>query len=107
MCVIHQIVPWTVRNRARADHHRPAPLPSLNGVGRPSQQLRLRRSQAPALLYRGSDNASMRGDAILSHKNILLVSIDIVCPAVRHSHIWAAGGLNRRGRGRALASTPY
>eukprot|EP00959_Pyramimonas_sp_CCMP1952_P040382 844527-Pyramimonas_sp.AAC.1 len=35
-----------VRSRARDDHHRPAPLPSLKRIGRPNQQLRLRRSPA-------------------------------------------------------------
>eukprot|EP00959_Pyramimonas_sp_CCMP1952_P290773 6082371-Pyramimonas_sp.AAC.1 len=55
-----------VRSRARADHHRPAPLPSLQGDGRPYQQLRLRRSQAPALLYRSNDSPSSTGRAISS-----------------------------------------
>eukprot|EP00959_Pyramimonas_sp_CCMP1952_P126662 2649088-Pyramimonas_sp.AAC.1 len=66
-----------VRSRARADHHRPAPLPNLKEAGRPNQQLRLRRSQAPALLYRSSDSPSRRGCAILSNMKILLVSIAI------------------------------
>eukprot|EP00959_Pyramimonas_sp_CCMP1952_P102711 2148147-Pyramimonas_sp.AAC.1 len=54
MSVVQQIVPWMVRSSARADHHRPVPLPSLKGVGRPNQQLRLRRSPYPILLYRCS-----------------------------------------------------
>eukprot|EP00959_Pyramimonas_sp_CCMP1952_P450693 9436339-Pyramimonas_sp.AAC.1 len=45
-----------VGSRTRANHHRPAPLPSLKGVGRPNQQLRLRRSPAPALLYRSNES---------------------------------------------------
>eukprot|EP00959_Pyramimonas_sp_CCMP1952_P129308 2703964-Pyramimonas_sp.AAC.1 len=80
---------------------------SLKEAGRPSQQFRLRRSQAPALLCRCSDSPSRRGCAILSNRNILSVSIAIVCLAVRHNHIWAAGRLSRCGRGRTLASTPY
>eukprot|EP00959_Pyramimonas_sp_CCMP1952_P295972 6191128-Pyramimonas_sp.AAC.1 len=55
-----------VTSRARADHHRPAPLPSLKRAGRPNQQLRPRRSQAPALLYRSSGSPSSRGRAISS-----------------------------------------
>eukprot|EP00959_Pyramimonas_sp_CCMP1952_P269412 5632121-Pyramimonas_sp.AAC.1 len=55
-----------VRSRARADTRRPAPLPSLKGVGRPNQQLRLRRSQAPALLYRSNDSPSNRRRIISS-----------------------------------------
>eukprot|EP00959_Pyramimonas_sp_CCMP1952_P119752 2503937-Pyramimonas_sp.AAC.1 len=66
MSVAHQIVPWMVRNRARAHHHRPAPLPSLKGVGRPNQQLRLRRSPFPVLLYRSNDSPCNRGRAISS-----------------------------------------
>eukprot|EP00959_Pyramimonas_sp_CCMP1952_P295734 6185579-Pyramimonas_sp.AAC.1 len=66
-----------VRSRARADHHKPAPLPSLQGAGRPNRQLRLRRSQAPALLYGSHDSPRMRGDAISSNRKILLVSIAI------------------------------
>eukprot|EP00959_Pyramimonas_sp_CCMP1952_P443287 9280705-Pyramimonas_sp.AAC.1 len=59
-------MPWMVRSRARADHHRPAPLPGLKGVGGPNQQLRLRRNPAPALLCRSSDSPSSRGRAISS-----------------------------------------
>eukprot|EP00959_Pyramimonas_sp_CCMP1952_P064565 1347827-Pyramimonas_sp.AAC.1 len=60
MSVAHEIAPWMVRNRGRADHHRPAPLPSLKGGGRPAQKLRLRRSTAPDLLYRSDDCPSRR-----------------------------------------------
>eukprot|EP00959_Pyramimonas_sp_CCMP1952_P087848 1838151-Pyramimonas_sp.AAC.1 len=84
-------MPWMVRSRDTADHHRPAPLPSLKGAGRPSQQPRLRRSQAPTLLYRSNDTPSIRGDAISTNRKILSASIAIVCLAVRHSQIWAAG----------------
>eukprot|EP00959_Pyramimonas_sp_CCMP1952_P254721 5320231-Pyramimonas_sp.AAC.1 len=66
-----------VRSRARADHRKPVPLPGLKGAGRPSQQLRLGRSQAPALLYRSNDSPSRRGCAILSNMKIPLVSIAI------------------------------
>eukprot|EP00959_Pyramimonas_sp_CCMP1952_P126663 2649089-Pyramimonas_sp.AAC.1 len=59
-----------VRSRARADHHRPAPLPNLQGVGRPDQQLRLRRSPAPALLYRSSGSPSSMRRAISSSLGI-------------------------------------
>eukprot|EP00959_Pyramimonas_sp_CCMP1952_P180746 3779454-Pyramimonas_sp.AAC.1 len=59
-----------VRSRARADHHRPTPLPSLKGVGKPNQQLRFRRGPAPALLYRSSDSSSSRGRAISSSCSI-------------------------------------
>eukprot|EP00959_Pyramimonas_sp_CCMP1952_P284183 5940229-Pyramimonas_sp.AAC.1 len=55
-----------VRSRARADHHRPVPLPTSKGVRTPNQQLRLRRSPAPALLYRSNDSPSSRGRAITS-----------------------------------------
>eukprot|EP00959_Pyramimonas_sp_CCMP1952_P396727 8312445-Pyramimonas_sp.AAC.1 len=55
-----------------------------------SQQLRLRRSQAPALLYRSNDSPSMRGCAISSSRKILLVSIAMVRLAARRSHICAA-----------------
>eukprot|EP00959_Pyramimonas_sp_CCMP1952_P450642 9435396-Pyramimonas_sp.AAC.1 len=58
MSVVHQIVPWMVRNRARDDHRRTIPLPSLKRAGRPNQNLRLRRSPYPTLLYRS--NASPR-----------------------------------------------
>eukprot|EP00959_Pyramimonas_sp_CCMP1952_P347979 7288935-Pyramimonas_sp.AAC.1 len=53
-------MPWMMRSRARADYHRPAPLPSLKGVGRPNRQLRLGRSPAPALLYRSNDSPNSR-----------------------------------------------
>eukprot|EP00959_Pyramimonas_sp_CCMP1952_P221781 4636654-Pyramimonas_sp.AAC.1 len=60
MSVVHQIVPWMVRSRARTDHQRAAPPPSLKGAGRLDQKLRRRRSTAPALLYRSSDSPSNR-----------------------------------------------
>eukprot|EP00959_Pyramimonas_sp_CCMP1952_P327231 6850271-Pyramimonas_sp.AAC.1 len=60
MSVAHQAVPWMVRSRARADHHRPAQLPSLKGAGRPVKKLRLRRSAVPALLFHNNDNPSRR-----------------------------------------------
>eukprot|EP00959_Pyramimonas_sp_CCMP1952_P166631 3482692-Pyramimonas_sp.AAC.1 len=78
-----------------------------NGAGRPSEHLRFRRSQAPALLYRCNDSPTRGGCAILSNRKIVLVPIAIVCLAVRHSAIWAGGRLSRRGRWRTLASTPY
>eukprot|EP00959_Pyramimonas_sp_CCMP1952_P096918 2025796-Pyramimonas_sp.AAC.1 len=59
-----------VRSRARAEHNRPAPLPSLKGAGRPNQQLRLRRRQAPALLHRSNDSPSSRRRAISSSLGI-------------------------------------
>eukprot|EP00959_Pyramimonas_sp_CCMP1952_P189618 3966758-Pyramimonas_sp.AAC.1 len=59
-----------VRNRARADHHRPAPLPSLKGVGGPNQQLRLRQCQAPTLLFRSNDSPSSRRRAISNNFGI-------------------------------------
>eukprot|EP00959_Pyramimonas_sp_CCMP1952_P179742 3758242-Pyramimonas_sp.AAC.1 len=43
----------------------------------------------------------MRGDAISSNRKILLVSIAVVCLAVRHSQIRAAGRLSRRPRAHA------
>eukprot|EP00959_Pyramimonas_sp_CCMP1952_P341657 7156745-Pyramimonas_sp.AAC.1 len=57
-------------SRARADHRRPAPLPNLKGVGRPNQQLRLRRTSTPALLYPSKDSPSSRGRAISSSVGI-------------------------------------
>eukprot|EP00959_Pyramimonas_sp_CCMP1952_P338968 7098631-Pyramimonas_sp.AAC.1 len=48
----------------------------------------------------------MRGDAISISRKIHLVSTTIVCLAVMHNHISAAGRLSRRGSGRTLASTP-
>eukprot|EP00959_Pyramimonas_sp_CCMP1952_P307662 6439589-Pyramimonas_sp.AAC.1 len=64
-----------MRSKARADHHKPAPLPGLKGARGPSQQLRLRRSHAPTLLYCSNDSPNMRGYAISSNRNILLVSV--------------------------------
>eukprot|EP00959_Pyramimonas_sp_CCMP1952_P435283 9114774-Pyramimonas_sp.AAC.1 len=60
MSVVHQIVLWMVRSGARANHHRPAPLPSLRRVGRPNQQLRLRRNPYQTLLYRSNDRPISR-----------------------------------------------
>eukprot|EP00959_Pyramimonas_sp_CCMP1952_P150815 3156329-Pyramimonas_sp.AAC.1 len=60
MSVVHQIVPWMVRSQAKADHHKPAPLPSLKGAGRPNQQLRLRRRSYPTPLHRNNDRPSSR-----------------------------------------------
>eukprot|EP00959_Pyramimonas_sp_CCMP1952_P251482 5255028-Pyramimonas_sp.AAC.1 len=71
MSVVHQIVPWMMRSRARADHHRPAPQDSLRRAGRPNQQLRLRRSTVPALLYRSNDSPSSKARTILSNRKVL------------------------------------
>eukprot|EP00959_Pyramimonas_sp_CCMP1952_P358161 7499548-Pyramimonas_sp.AAC.1 len=75
---------------------------SLKRAGRPSQRLRLRRSQAPALLHRSSDSPNAGGDAISNKREYLLVSIQVACLAARHKQIWAAGRFEpRRPRTRA------
>eukprot|EP00959_Pyramimonas_sp_CCMP1952_P422339 8847342-Pyramimonas_sp.AAC.1 len=60
---------------------------SLKGAGRPRQQLRLRRSQAPARLYRRTDSPNAREDAMSSKRGCLLVSISIVCLAARQGTV--------------------
>eukprot|EP00959_Pyramimonas_sp_CCMP1952_P209206 4376613-Pyramimonas_sp.AAC.1 len=60
MSIVHQIFPRMVRSRVRPDHHRPAPLPSLKGAGRPNHTLHLKRSPYPTLLYRSKDSLRSR-----------------------------------------------
>eukprot|EP00959_Pyramimonas_sp_CCMP1952_P075563 1579625-Pyramimonas_sp.AAC.1 len=63
MSVVHQTAPWTARSRARADHQRPAPLPSLKGAGRPDQMFRPLRNQNPSLLRRSNDSPKSLGES--------------------------------------------
>eukprot|EP00959_Pyramimonas_sp_CCMP1952_P108869 2276492-Pyramimonas_sp.AAC.1 len=53
-------MPWMARSRARAGHHRPAPLPSLKMVRKPNQQLERPPEKAPRAHPEGGPERTFR-----------------------------------------------